>query len=289
VHVIGTYLKSLDVGLLPDSELQALVNHLRQIADQVKLMMAFTVEQNNAPGVRDSIITHIHSYTDQLYTTAQGRIPFLALQRGDVKRNEQEVAESVTQIRTLLGGLKKDVTERKGEIDGIITAAREASATVGVAHFTADFKTTADQMGTAASTWLWRTTIAGALTIAAALAFPFVFPVEGTALTLHAVQIFTSKLVVLGALFAATLWCGRMFKASKHMEAVNRHRENALRTFQAFTKAASDDQTRNAVLLETTRSIFALANPGYLDGTETGSEGALQVLEVVKSAAGGGK
>ena len=78
-----------------------------------------------------------------------------------------------------------------------------------------------------------------------------------------------------------------MYKAAKHQAAVNRHRGNALKTFQAFVKATNDDSTRDAVLLETTRSIFALTNTGYLDtGGEGSSDGAVKVLEIVKSIAG---
>jgi hypothetical protein len=39
------------------------------------------------------------------------------------------------------------------------------------------------------------------------------------------------------------------------------------------------------VLLETTRSIFALTNTGYLDGSDGTNDGAVKILEVIKSAA----
>lgn len=60
---------------------------------------------------------------------------------------------------------------------------------------------------------------------------------------------------------------------------------NALKTFQAFIKAASDDGTRDAVLLETTRSIFALSPTGYLDTGEPSSEPVSKLMEIVRTPA----
>lgn len=84
-----------------------------------------------------------------------------------------------------------------------------------------------------------------------------------------------------GPAFTATIWCGRLYKALRHQSAINKHRANALRTFQTFTMAASDDETHNAVLMETTKSIFLLIPSGYLDNESTSGNG-LTVVEVVQ-------
>jgi hypothetical protein len=46
---------------------------------------------------------------------------------------------------------------------------------------------------------------------------------------------------------------------------VNRHRALGLKTFQAFSAATSDNHTKDAVLMETTHSIFANTNTGLLN------------------------
>ena len=77
-------------------------------------------------------------------------------------------------------------------------------------------------------------------------------------------QYTTMKVVILGLLFTSTIWCGRMYRTNKHQQSINKHRANALRTFQAFVEATNDPAIRDAVLLETTRSIFAITPSGYL-------------------------
>jgi hypothetical protein len=71
-----------------------------------------------------------------------------------------------------------------------------------------------------------------------------------------------------------------------HQAVTNRHRALSLQTFQAFSAAASDDETRNAVLTETTRSIFASTASGYID-TESGQDSPMKIVEISRTLGGG--
>lgn len=228
------------------------------------------------------MVNQIKSQADQFFTAAHLYIPYLAYQKGDVQRNINELTRSVEEAGQLVDGTKKDIEQRRGEIGDIIVAAREAAASVGVAHFTADFNAEAETQDLSAEKWLKTTAWLAAATILAALLMVFV-PVKPDATTPQVIQLFTSKVVILGLLFTATIWCGRLYKAARHQSAINKHRANALRTFQAFTKAASDDAARNAVLMETTKSIFAITPSGYLEN-ESAPDGGLKIVEVVKHA-----
>jgi hypothetical protein len=78
------------------------------------------------------------------------------------------------------------------------------------------------------------------------------------------------------------IWCTRNYSAARHNQVVNQHRRNALNTFRAFTEAAAGDEaTKNAVLLEATRSIFAPQPTGYGKG-ENEPQPAAQILEVFR-------
>lgn len=283
---IANQLKNLPVELLPDQEFNPLIQVLTAVATRIDIIRKFSIEQGNAAQARDQLVNQLRQEVIALYSQAQARIPFLAVQRGDVRRNEESLAAAVERAQVVLKDATESAGSAKRELDEIIAAAREASASVGVAHFTVDFMNEARSMENSAKQWLWATMIVTGLTIAAALAFPFLLKSDLN-VTLRSIELIVSKFIVISALFTAAIWCGRMYKASKHQAAVNRHRGNALKTFQAFVKATSDESTRNAVLLETTRSIFALTNTGYLDsGSESTSGGSLSILEVVKSIAG---
>ena len=74
------------------------------------------------------------------------------------------------------------------------------------------------------------------------------------------------------------------FTAEKHLEVINRHRQNALRTFQAFHSAAGENQEiQDAVLLAATNAIFDANQSGYLSAKMRGSESANPIPQVIKA------
>ncbi|MDF9787860.1 FtsH-binding integral membrane protein [Polynucleobacter sphagniphilus] len=118
-----------------------------------------------------------------------------------------------------------------------------------------------------AKTWLWVTAGLAIATVVASIV-SFFLPLPQDSGNAGLAQFFTSKIVLLGVLIMATVWCGCIYKAIKHQAAINAHKANALKSFQAFVNATADEATKNAVLLETTRSIFALGTSGYLDQSD---------------------
>jgi hypothetical protein len=60
-----------------------------------------------------------------------------------------------------------------------------------------------------------------------------------------------------------------------------------LRTLQAFTHAASDDLTKNTVLIEATRAVFNSGGTGYIEGSDEKNNPAM-FIEMVKNLNGNG-
>ena len=75
------------------------------------------------------------------------------------------------------------------------------------------------------------------------------------------------------------------YAAQKHLEIVNRHRENALGTFERFVSEAKESrETRDAVLLAATNAIFDANQSGYLSVKTKGSNSANPIQQVVRTA-----
>jgi len=288
IHSLCNHFKQLPLEWLPESTGTTFVSSFDQCRQAVETMRSFSVERSNPIAERDNISSTVHNTAEQLLVQTQGWIAFLAYQKGDVQQNIEGLAKAVGQANGMVDAAKSEIGSKAKEIDEIIRAAREASATVGVGHFTSDFSGHASTLEGQAKTWLRVTGGLGVASLAAAALSFFAMPLPDGASTAKVVQYMTSKLVFLGVLVTATIWCGRIYKATKHQATVNLHRANALKTFQAFVKAASEDSTRDAVLLETTRSIFALTPSGYLDATESTPDAGGKVVEVVKAVASAG-
>ena len=100
------------------------------------------------------------------------------------------------------------------------------------------------------------------------------------------IQWIVAKLLLLSVLFTAAVWCARVYRAHRHNYVVNRHRQNALSSFETFVTSASDEQTKNAVLIQATQSIFIPQNTGYTSG-ESEATPPTQLIELVRTIAGG--
>lgn len=275
-----SYLSILPLVYLTDQAINQITDRINQTKPHFNQIDSFNIEQPNATQTRDGLITQVHQAADGLYTAAASWIPFLAYQKGDVAENINRLSASVSTANEMVDKAKGEIETKKKQIDDIITKAREASAAAGAAVFTQDFDREATKLSDNAGKWLKAAAALGSATFVIAVLTWF-----WTQTGLDSGQIVqkvASKFIVLSILLTATLWCGKIYKALMHKSAINRHRALSLQTFQAFSSAASDLQTKDAVLLETTRSIFSQSMTGYVDSA-TSADSDARVIEIVKS------
>lgn len=279
IFAINSHLNILPLEYLTDQAVQQILQALTKAKDVITRLDNFNLSEGTPTQVRDELVNQIHSQADNFYTIATPWIPFLAYQKGDVAGNIEALTKSVTEASGLVDSAKTNISEKQGEIDGIITRAREASASAGATVFTQDFNGEATTLNDGAKNWLIATGGFAIATIGFAVLLWFI--TEPTTDPWQAAQKFGARLAVLAVLFTATFWCGKNYKALKHQATNNRHRALSLQTFQAFSAAASDDATRDAVLLETTRSIFSNTSTGYIESPPA-QDPQTRIIEVAR-------
>jgi hypothetical protein len=105
----------------------------------------------------------------------------------------------------------------------------------------------------------------------------------------HITPVYVSQILIpRGTLLIILLyllsWGVKNQSAHKHNFVVNKHRQNALNTFQAFGEATENDpDIRNAILLQATQCIFSTQPSGYI-GKEPEADGTSKVIEIFKSS-----
>lgn len=285
-----TYLNELPIDVLPDSVVTNTINMLNNLLPILTQIDGFTLNSAGAPGAqRDSLSGQLHLQVDSVYNVIGLWIPFLAYKKGDIAENVGKLSKAVAEAQEALNKAKLTVTSKYAEIDEIISAARTASASAGAAVFTDDFLAEAREQEKMAKTWLVAAGLIAVLSIVAAAAMWF-FAYKSSPLftTIQLVQVVAAKLVILSILIGVATWCGGIYKALRHQMTMNKHRALSLRTLQAFSKAASDEQTKNAVLAEACRAVFVGGVTGYLDGKAGVDDSSLKVIEVAKTLSGKG-
>ena len=272
-------LSVLPLGHLTDAAVAEIIKVLTEALGVIETLDNFVITTGQPALDRDQIVSEIHGHADSYYSIASQWVPFLAYQQEDVAADIQAINSSMSEAFQIVESGRTTIDEKVLEIDDIVTKTREASAGAGAAVFTKDFNTESSNLKGSAKIWLWVTGGLATITIVFAVGLWWLSePVDNP---WQAAQRFGARVIILVVLFTATLWCGRIYKALMHQSTNNRHRALSLQTFQAFSAAASEDPTRDAVLLEATRTIFTLSASGYIDSPST-QDGTTRIVEMAK-------
>jgi hypothetical protein len=259
-------------------------NQLEAANERFINFKSFNPNQNNPVNQRDSLIAQLNNQYSGYY---QDSLPLLTI--GILSGNDLSVQQAI--IDKLISELDKKTkeTEKKGEeyltqLDETLKSAEEAAAKVGVSRHSQVFNNESSEHQEQSKTWLkWTVGVLIAIVIAAVI-FIFVFP-DTTSSSAEIIQFSITKVIVLSAMFYGLSICNRNYKANKHNATLNKHRQNALSTFETFAKAAgTDTQTKNAVLIEATHTIFSNQQTGYLN-SEKDSESSNKIVEIIKNVA----
>lgn len=271
----------LPVNILPESTMSAIIGFAESLQGVMNEIREFDIAEGNASGNRDAISDRMSDAVDNFFDQVQHWIPYLAYSHGDFETSASKIADNVKQSDDELEKLIEHSEKKKAEVDEIVAATREASAKAGVAHFTQDFQMAAESLHAAAWKWLGVTGFLAICTLAATYLLFDMPSAEKTISWAYVTHQTTTRLIFLGTLITATIWCGKIYRALKHQAATNKHRADALKTFQAFVQATSNDSIRDAVLLEATRAIFDLRPSGYLDQEASG--GRTEQMRIVET------
>lgn len=270
---------------VPSEVLTALKSQADDALAHFENIQTFDVEATSSPGqARDQLIQAIAQRYNGYYSQIAPVVAYSVRKGTDFEQLEKKAREALHEVE----GLK---TEMQGTVGGIMTEAkatldevRKVAAEAGVKQHAVYFKDEADRHAAARKTWLKVTVILGAMLLVAGVGTVAFYMFNRETLgTGQAIQLGVAKLILFGALYFAVVWASRIYRAESHNFVVNRHRQNALGTFEAFAKAAGDDQTKNAVLLQATQCIFQHQVSGFAT-QETEGPTSPQVLEIFRGA-----
>lgn len=275
-------LPELNLESLLEDMTQGIISHLTTLRDSINAVTEFTIQQDAAEQNRNQLAKVLSNASKTAWQQVAPWIGYLYFQTADVTTSLKKIAETGGHVDDALKDFLEKRDEAQDQIGAAIRAAKEVAGKAGVGHFADDFSDEADDRLTGANWWLGATIVFAAATAFAAYKIGNVSQLPTDLGPL--LQYTTMRAIILGLLFTGTIWCGGQFKTNKHQQSVNKHRANALKTFQAFVGATNDPAVQDAVLMETTRSIFAITPSGYLGGSKSGPDAGSKIVEIVKSA-----
>ena len=289
VKIIDPFKRVKEVSLIdiPYSLLNGISGQINQAIAYFDQAQKFNPTQNNAASIRTNIINNIKNSYDNFYTQSVPILSIGLLKSNDLSLERSKLNQLITDIEDQKSKSREESERVLKELNDILASAKSAAVQVGVSKHSFLFGEESEFHEKEAKKWLKYLTIIIAVTIIAAIGMAFL----GLLFKENAeiVQFTITKIVVLTALFYGLALTNRNYRAHKHNAIMNKHRQNALNTFETFSGAASaDDQTKNAVLIETTHSIFSNQQTGYLR-SEGDSDSNSKIIEIIKSATKNGE
>jgi len=201
-----------------------------------------------------------------------------------------EKIDALSKISTLENTLARKqqnfddyVSTQKDEINKLKSDARNTIASLGLDKFSGSFVQECKILSKRSKWWL----VAAVIFFVATLSFGFWLYYDTRSASNNVEQVVITlvrgtPLVVL--LLTASLWSGRIYRALVHQVSVNRHRSLSLQTFEAFTSAANDQQIKDAVLMEATRTIFAHSSSGYFGSAQNEGNQNANLIEILRAS-----
>lgn len=266
---IANDLLSLPIEQLPDNVAVEATRAAANLVPQLDALAKFSIIKGGDPNQRKAaLVANLHQAADNFNRTIGLWIPALAYHRGDTEENIKKLNAVIAETSKKSEEYLKVLGEQNETANRLIESMKSAAAQSGVSVFTQDFQDEADKNDDTAKIWLGVTIGLSVLTLGALLVFYFV-KIEERDL-LHMLPMLACRMIAITVLFTATVWCGRMYKAMRNQAIQNRHRWLGLKTFRAFVEATQDNQTKDAVLRETTHTIFTATPTGLISESGQG-------------------
>lgn len=260
-------LENLNLEELPYNVLSGIQGVAEPTLNLFRRIQSFSVKGHSNPtNVRDELINTVRDSYDSYFAAVAPWIAYLSQRRPDLELVVAQAKKEVANLHKFAEEVKEKQQAAVKEVEGILASVRQAAAEVGVAQHAIHFNVQADVHKKAANWWLCCVVLLGAGAAGYAW-WSFSHapdPPAGAALVSYYVHYAVPRVVILTILFYGLVWSSRNYSSHRHNEVLNRHRQNALRTFETFVKAATDNQTKDAVLLRATEAIFTPQPTGYI-------------------------
>lgn len=293
----NAYLKSINGicdALLSINPNLLIVNLTQETHDACRLLILFLDEINGARiKSSDGVISKLSNLYMDLISKSRILIALASIEQTDISRISLKIEELDNALLIAndslgnINSLKADIEVIKNETIEILNQTKTVSGEVVVAKFGGLFNDASKRHRNQASIWLVITVVLALLTMIIA-GYMFsnvdVFLQQNKEYLIYTstmVVFIGLRLIIFSVLLLLISLSIKNYKANKHNEIINKHRQNALNTFETFVKSSLDDKAmKDAILLEVTKTIFSNLNTGFSNSSNDGE--SAKYVEIIK-------
>ena len=242
--------------------------------------------QNHISQLRKEYQEHITSIKN-INETLTNKINEAEQQISAIKKSRSELTENhISELENILQSDKEKIEETLHNAQTSLEKINADSALKVIRPYSLDFKSASDTHLSSSKIWLTCSIISIVLCLSWGIYCLKSNISVGSDIPLL-VNYITSKVIITIILASSLIWCARRYKIALHLHTINLHKANALNSFEAFIAASDSQSVRDAVILQTTQTIFSNENSGYLDieGNNTSLPALQSALELIAKRA----
>jgi hypothetical protein len=292
-RLIGLY-NQVSLTVLEDFPLTQL-NSLKTQSDadynRFEQILKFSAKQENAYNIRNDLIQKIDGAYQATFNALQPIIAYSTSKSADFKRLETEARAALQVIEDKADELTKKLEDNKKSSEQILEDIRKVAAEQGVSQQAIYFREAAKDHEAEATNWRKQTirlsVVLGAYAVLT-LGLHKISWVKPEDLY-QTVQLAISKVLIFAVLSYMLYLATKNYLAQKHNAVINKHRQNALMTFEALVGAAKDLPNKEIILTHASACIFAPQPTGYSGGQIPDGPVAKSVVELLTTTMKAGK
>ena len=261
--------------IISDQAVSELLNGLNEYSTAIIQISNFNLSTNNPKQQRDAIASQLTSGSKLIVEKLS---PWVSSYNASGLKGGNKKDKADTFI--------KEIEELKHQAATLLSSIRQTSSETGVEVHSSDFSEAATEWKDRATNWLIFMGVS--LFITVVLAILLVNPAKSISESYFAgidpIVLSVSKITIIAIMLTLTFWCGRIYKSAMHQYSINKHKATSLSTFKTFVNSTDNEDIRQAILLETTRSIFGNVPTGYFDSKGSHQDSPTTIFELIKSA-----
>lgn len=271
---------------LPETELSQILNaanSTRKLFDEVA---DFDPKQTNPNQARTNLISRIQSQYNGVFGSVYPLVSYGVARTVDFNGLDSEARAVVRSLEDRSEAMEKIFAEREEKANALEEQLRSTLAEQGVTQQAKYFGNEADSHRVLADTWQANTKKWAWLVVIVAIASFFTHRIPWIAPTNvpEAIQFIGSKVLLIGALTFMLIRAARNYRAHRHNEVINRHKQNSLLTFNALVEAGATPEARNTVLNHAAASIYGQPDSGYVNASGDRGSSNNTLVEMIPRA-----
>lgn len=271
------------VADLPNSRQEQLRNQADSFFNQLDEILKFDAKRDNAYGVRTNLISSIRDQYETYFNFLSPLIAYGASKVRDYRALEREARAAMQAASDRADEATKNLEISQREAERILTEVRRVAAEQGVSQQAIYFQTESMNHDSDATKWRNATigTAAGLAIYAAITVTMHKWTWLNPANSYEAIQLALSKVLIFIVIAYMLVLCARNFLSHRHNTVINRHRQNALLTFNALASAAKGEEQKDIVLTYAAACIFAPQDTGYIKSSSGQLEIPTNIIQAV--------